>query len=160
MLDAEAGHLVRPRLLPGCQGRSATTSQYVLGQDIGIFEFPTIDPTLGQVVEGSGDTLLIPKPCRRLRRRPEVSRFAEFLSTPEGTESWIDAGSAISANQSTPADWYAGAYKLQVASQIVATAKGFGFDASDLMPAVVGAGKEWSELTDWINGGGTNPTTD
>ena len=136
----------------------AKTSQFVLGQDIGIFEFPTIDPTLGQVVEGSGDSLLIPKPASG-DVRPEVEAFAEFLSTPQGTQRWIEAGSAISANVSTPADWYAGAYKLQVASQIVATAKGFGFDASDLMPAVVGAGKEWSELTDWINGGGTNPTT-
>ena len=139
-------------------GGPGTVSKYVLGQDIGIFEFPTIDPTLGQVVEGSGDTLLIPKPASGAVR-PEVEALAEFLSTPEGTENWIRAGSAISANQSTPADWYAGSYKLQVASQIVATAKGFGFDASDLMPAVVGAGKEWSELTDWINGSGKNPTT-
>ena len=138
----------------------AKTSEYILGQDIGIFEFPVIDPTLGQVVEGSGDTLLIPAPANGSAVRPEVLALAEFLSTPQGTERWIQAGSAISANQSTPNDWYAGQYKLQVAANIVSTAKGFGFDASDLMPASVGAGTEWSELSDWINGGGTNPSTD
>ena len=138
----------------------AKTSQYILGQDIGIFEFPVIDPTLGQVVEGSGDTLLIPAPANGSAVRPEVLAVAEFLSTPEGTENWIRAGSAISANQTTPNDWYAGQYKLQIAANIVATAKGFGFDASDLMPASVGAGTEWSQLSDWINGGGTNPSTD
>jgi alpha-glucoside transport system substrate-binding protein len=137
----------------------AKTSQYILGQDIGIFEFPAIDSSLGQVVEGSGDTLLVPKPAQG-DVRPEVEAVAEFLSTPEGTERWIQAGSAISANSTTPSDWYAGAYKLQVAAQILQSAKGFGFDASDLMPAVVGSGAAWSELTDWINGGGTNPSTD
>jgi alpha-glucoside transport system substrate-binding protein len=137
----------------------AKTSKYVLGQDIGIFEFPAIDSSLGQVVEGSGDSLLIPKPAQG-DVRPEVEAVAEFLMTPEGTERWIQAGSAISANQKTPSDWYAGAYKLQVAAQILSSAKGFGFDASDLMPAAVGSGSAWSELTDWINGGGTNPSTD
>jgi alpha-glucoside transport system substrate-binding protein len=138
----------------------AKTSQYVLGQDIGIFEFPTIDPTLGQVVEGGGDTLLIPAPAGGAAVRPEVLAVAEFLSSPEGTENWIRAGSAISANQNTPQAWYAGSYKLDVAAKILSTAKGFGFDASDLMPASVGAGTEWTQLSDWINGGGTNPSTD
>ncbi len=137
----------------------AATSQYILGQDIGIFEFPQIDPAQGNAVEGSGDTLLIPAPADGSAVRPEVLAVAEFLSTPEGTENWIRAGSAISANQSTPADWYTSSYKLQVASQIVATAQSFGFDASDLMPPSVGAGSEWTQLSNWINGGGTNPST-
>lgn len=132
----------------------AKTSQFILGQDIGLFYFPTIDPAQGTPAEGSGDTLMM------MKDRPEVRALAEFLSTPEGTENWIRAGSAISANQTTPADWYAGSYKLQVAADIVNKATSFGFDASDLMPAAVGAGSEWSGLTSWINGGGSNPTTE
>ena len=77
--------------------------------DIGIFPFPTIDPAQKNV-EGSADTLMV------LVDRPEVRAVAEFLSTPEGIENWIRAGSAISANTTTPASWYAGAYKLKVAS--------------------------------------------
>ncbi len=140
-------------------GGAGTVSKYILGQDIGLFYFPTIDPAEGTPVEGSGDTLLVPAPPDGSAVRPEVEAVAEFLATPEGTERWIQAGSAISANSTTPTDWYAGAYKLQVAADIVAKATSFGFDASDLMPAAVGAGTEWSELTDWINGGGTNPDT-
>jgi alpha-glucoside transport system substrate-binding protein len=135
-------------------------SQYILGQDIGLFEFPVIDPTLGQVVEGSGDTLMIPAPADGSAVRPEVLATAEFLSTPQGTQAWIAAGSATSANQTTPQSWYdAAGYKAQVSSQIISSAKGFGFDASDLMPPSVGQGTEWSDLSEWINGGGQNPST-
>ncbi|MGZ6295904.1 MAG: carbohydrate ABC transporter substrate-binding protein, partial [Candidatus Limnocylindrales bacterium] len=78
------------------------------------------------------------------------------LATPAGIENWIRAGSAISANTSTPADWYAGSYKLKVAADIANSASGIGFDASDLMPAKVGAGTFWTKMDDWVNNNGTN----
>jgi alpha-glucoside transport system substrate-binding protein len=131
------------------QRTSGQPSKYVIGQDIGIFAFPTIDPAQNGA-EGSGDTLLM------MKDRPEVRAAAEFLATPEGIENWIRAGSAISANNKTPAAWYAGAYKLKVAADIVANAKFIGFDASDLMPASVGAGTFWSEMVDWANANGSN----
>ncbi len=110
----------------------------------------TIDPAQGTPALGAGDTLMV------LKDRPEVRAVAEYMSTPDALKTWIQAGSAISANQATPADWYAGNYKLQVASDIVAKATSFGFDASDLMPASVGAGTEWTGLVDWINANGAN----
>jgi alpha-glucoside transport system substrate-binding protein len=131
-------------------GGPGTVSQYKLGEDIGLFYFPTIDPAQGTPALGSGDTLMV------LKDRPEVRAVAEYMSTPDALKTWIQAGSAISANQATPADWYAGNYKLQVASDIVAKATSFGFDASDLMPASVGAGTEWTGLVDWINANGAN----
>ena len=36
----------------------------------------------------------------------------------------------------------------------------FRFDGSDLMPAAVGAGSEWKELTAWITGQSTKDTLD
>jgi alpha-glucoside transport system substrate-binding protein len=43
--------------------------------------------------------------------------------------------------------------KLQsAAAEIVANAKAFGFDASDQMPGAVGAGTEWTNLTEWVTG--------
>ena len=125
VLDAEDPDLVRPGLLPGSSAPAATLSKYVVGQDVGIFPFPTIDPTQNNV-EGSADTMMV------LADRPEVRAVEEFLRTPQGLQRWIEAGSAISPNTTTPATWYAGAYKLQVASGIVSTASGIGFDASDL----------------------------
>ncbi len=128
---------------------SLKPSKYVVGTDVGIFPFPTIDPAQ-TYAEGSADTLMV------LVDRPEVRAVAEFLATPEGLQKWIAAGSAISTNATTPADWYAGAYKLKVASDIANTAKGIGFDASDLMPAKVGGGTFWTQMDQWVNNGGTD----
>jgi alpha-glucoside transport system substrate-binding protein len=131
------------------QRTSGQPSKYVIGTDIGIFPFPTIDPAFNGA-EGSGDTILM------MNDRPEVRAAAEFLATPEGLENWIRAGSAISSNSKTPADWYAGAYKLKVAADIVSKASFIGFDASDLMPASVGAGTFWTQTVDWANNNGSN----
>jgi len=124
-------------------------SKYVIGEDIGIFAFPTVDPAFNGA-EGSGDTVIM------MNDRPEVRAVAEFLATPEGIQNWIRAGSAISSNQSTPAEWYAGAYKLSVAADIVAKADFIGFDASDLMPVSVGQGTFWAGTVDWLNANGSN----
>jgi len=131
------------------QRASGTASKFVIGEDVGMFPFPTIDPAQNNA-EGSADTLMV------LADRPEVRAVAEFLSTPEGIQRWIEAGSAISANSTTPADWYAGAYKLKVAADVANNASGIGFDASDLMPGAVGAGTFWTKMDEWANGDGSD----
>jgi len=131
------------------QRTSGSPSKYIIGEDIGIFAFPTIDPAFNGS-EGSGDTVIM------MNDRPEVRAVAEFLATPEGIQRWIEAGSAISSNTTTPADWYAGAYKLKVASEIANNSDFIGFDASDLMPASVGAGTFWTETVNWANNNGSN----
>ncbi len=131
------------------QRASSKPSKYIIGTDVGIFPFPTIDPAQKNA-EGSADTLMV------LVDRPEVRAVAEFLATPEGIQNWIRAGSAISTNTKTPADWYAGSYKLKVAAEISNSASAIGFDASDLMPGKVGAGTFWTQTVAWSNAGGTN----
>ena len=131
------------------QRTSGQPSKYVIGEDIGIFAFPTIDPAHNGS-EGSGDTVIM------MNDRPEVRAVAAFLSLPEGIQRWIEAGSAISSNQNTPAAWYEGSYKLSVAAEIVANSDFIGFDASDLMPASVGAGTFWTETVKWANANGSN----
>jgi alpha-glucoside transport system substrate-binding protein len=131
------------------QRASGKPSKYVIGTDVGIFPFPTIDPAQNYA-EGSADTLMV------LADRPEVRAVAQFLATPEGIQNWIRAGSAISTNTTTPADWYAGAYKLKVAAEIANKAAGIGFDASDLMPGKVGAGTFWTQTVQWANNNGSN----
>jgi len=128
---------------------SGEPSKYVIGEDVGMFAFPVIDPAQNNA-EGSADTLMV------LADRPEVRAVAEFLSTPEGIQNWIRAGSAISANSSTPAEWYEGFYKLKVASEIANGASGIGFDASDLMPGAVGAGTFWTQTVQWANNNGAD----
>jgi alpha-glucoside transport system substrate-binding protein len=137
-------------------GGPGTVTKYPVGEDVGLFYFPPIDPKFGTPALGAGDALIVIKPPKDAALRPEVKAVAEFLSTPQGTENWIKDGGAISANQSTPAAWYGDNYKLKIAADIVAKATALGFDASDIMPSVVGAGTEWKGLTDWIKASGTN----
>ncbi len=139
-------------------GGPGTVSKYKIGEDIGIFEFPTVDAAVGHMAEGSADTLMVLAKDRSADPLQEsaVKAVAEFLSTPAGTQRWIEAGSAISANNTTPAAWYAGAYKLDIASKIVNSVDYLGFDASDLMPPVVGAGSFWTQSVNWINANGAN----
>jgi alpha-glucoside transport system substrate-binding protein len=131
------------------QRATGQPSKYIVGQDVGLFAFPTIDPAQNYV-EGSADTMMM------LVDRPEVRAVTEFLATPQGLQSWILAGSAISTNNTTPTDWYAGAYKLSVAAQVIANAKTIGFDASDLMPGAVGAGTFWTDSVKWVNDNGAD----
>jgi alpha-glucoside transport system substrate-binding protein len=132
-------------------------SQYVVGEDIGIMYFPPIDPAQGKPALGAGDTLMVltPPPVAGVSTvRPEVMAVAEFLSTPYGLQRWIERGSAISANQTTPDEWYQGYYKLDVAADIVANSTSFGFDASDLMPPEANRAF-WDGISAWIDSGGT-----
>jgi alpha-glucoside transport system substrate-binding protein len=137
------------------QRTTGEPSQFVLGDDVGLFYFPAVDPANTPVL-GAGDGLIVPAPPDGSPVRDSVKALAQFLSLPQGIQPWIAAGSAISANTTTPAEWYQGNYKLEVASAVLGGATAFGFDASDLMPAVVGAGSFWAKAVDWINANGAD----
>jgi alpha-glucoside transport system substrate-binding protein len=124
-------------------------SKYVVGEDIGIFPFPTISEEF-RGAEGSADAIMV------LADRPEVRAFVEFLATPEGLKNWITGNGVLSPNVNTPAEWYAGNYKLKVANDIASGATAIGFDASDLMPPAVGQGSFWTEISAWANANGAN----
>jgi alpha-glucoside transport system substrate-binding protein len=131
------------------QRATGEPSKYIIGEDIGIFPLPPVvaeqNPALG-----AGDGLVM------FNDTPEARAFAQFLSTPAGIEGWVKTGSAIAANTDVPSDWYAGHYKSEVAAGLLASATDFRFDASDLMPAAVGAGSFWTEMVDWIAANGEN----
>jgi alpha-glucoside transport system substrate-binding protein len=126
-------------------------SKYTIGDDgdIGIFPFPTISEEF-KGVEGSADSFLV------FNDRPEVRAVAEFLATPEGLKGWITSVGVLSPNVKVPTEWYADNYKLKVANEILNGGTSVGFDASDLMPAAVGAGSFWTNVSDWANNNGAN----
>lgn len=85
--------------------------------------------------------------------RPEVAAFQAYLSSPEWNNAkaiatpnggWVSANSGLDvANLVSPID--------QLAAELLGdTSQEFRFDASDLMPAAVGAGSFWTEMTAWI----------
>ena len=128
-------------------------SMYVLGEDIGMAYFPPIDSAQGSPVLVAGDTLMVPTPAGGAEVRPEVKAVAQFLATPYGPKAWIDIGSGIAANQTTPTEWYT-SYKQGIAADIVGNSTSFGFDASDLMPPEANRAF-WDGITAWIDSGGT-----
>ena len=83
--------------------------------------------------------------------------FAEFLSTPAGIEGWTKLGGAVSANTTVAAPSGTRATtRPRSRLGLLANATDFRFDASDLMPAAVGAGSFWTGMVDWIAANGEN----
>ena len=85
--------------------------------------------------------------------RPEVAAFQAFLASPEWNNAkakatpaggWVSANSGLDpANLVSPIDKLA-------ATLLGDTTQEFRFDGSDLMPAAVGQGTFWSEMTSWL----------
>ena len=121
------------------------------GEASSFFYLPGIDPAVGNPVLGAGDMFVM------FNDRPEVRALLEFLATPAGAEGWIKREVGfISPNTTVPTDWYT-TYPNTELVPILNNADAFGFDASDLMPAEVGAGSFWTGMVDWVaaNGEGT-----
>lgn len=120
-----------------------------VGDSVGFFYLPPIDEDLGKPVLGAGDLM------GAMRDRPEVRAAMRFLSQGISTKGWLERGGFLSPHADTPFEWYPTDADRGIA-EILQNATTFRFDASDLMPGVVGAGTFWTEGTDWVN----NPNAD
>ena len=92
---------------------------------------------------GAGDMFVM------FNDRPEVRALLEYLATPEAAAGWIERGGFLAANKNVPVDWYTTIRTTSLAAWWPRPAT-FGFDASDLMPAEVGAGTFWTGMVDWV----------
>ncbi len=78
----------------------------------------------------------------------------EYANTKAEIGDWISANNGLDlANVANPID------KLSV-EILQDPSSEFRFDASDLMPAAVGAGSFWQGMTEWINGKSTQEVLD
>lgn len=117
--------------------------------DVDFFYFPPIKAEHGSPVLGGADMFMM------FNDRPEVRALMEYFATAEAAKPWIEAGGFVSPNQSVPLAWY-GDYPNDQLAAMMAGATTFRFDASDAMPAEVGAGTFWSEMVNWVAADGTN----
>ncbi len=115
-----------------------------VGDTVGFFYLPPIDPAMGRPVLGAGD-LYSP-----MNDRPEVRAAMLFLSKGISAKGWIEAGGFASPHQDADLSWYPSEADRGVA-EILQAATTFRFDASDLMPGAVGAGTFWTGMTDFAN---------
>jgi alpha-glucoside transport system substrate-binding protein len=117
----------------------------VAGEDYDFFYLPPIDESLGRPALVAGDLMVM------YNDRPEVRALMEFFSKAEGVEGWVRAGGTLSPHKDADLDWYTTYIDRKVA-ELLLDATSVRFDASDLMPAEVGAGSFWKAMTDWISG--------
>ncbi|HEY8913893.1 ABC transporter substrate-binding protein [Lacisediminihabitans sp.] len=123
-----------------------------VGPDKQVWAFltPPIDAGAGQAVTGGGEVVAA------FSNDADTIKVQEYLSSPEWANSRVKLGGVISANNGLDPK-NASSPILQQAIKILQDPKTtFRFDASDLMPGVVGAGSFWTGMVDWVNGKSTD----
>ncbi|MBA4860868.1 extracellular solute-binding protein [Streptomyces sp. PSKA54] len=140
---------------PGCymyqQGSFITgffpkSVQKNLDSEVGVFGLPPATAGGENPVEGGGDTASIYKDSPAARKVMKL-----LAATDLGTNAAGNGSSFISPHKDFPL----GDYPLKTTQSIAKVAydsTGFAFDASDAMPAAVGSGTFWKEMTAWISG--------
>jgi alpha-glucoside transport system substrate-binding protein len=119
--------------------------------DVWAFYLPGINPSVRTPVEGGGEFFAA------FSKRPEVQELQTYLSTPQyallriGTAG--PGGGWLSANSGVPLSAYKNPLDQLSAKYLADKNSTFVFDASDAMPAAVGAGTEWTQLTSWFADG-------
>ncbi len=81
--------------------------------------------------------------------RPEVAAVQHYLTTPDWNNKKAALGGWFSANLGLDTANVADPVNAN-AVEILQNATTFRFDGSDLMPAAVGAGSFWKEMTAWV----------
>jgi alpha-glucoside transport system substrate-binding protein len=115
------------------------------------FYLPPISTQFGNPVEGGGEFVTA------FADRPEVQAVQTYLSTPQWASSRVSVATGwVSANNGVDPSLYTDPVDQLSVKYLTDPSATFRFDASDLMPAAVGAGKFWSEMTAWF---GENKST-
>jgi alpha-glucoside transport system substrate-binding protein len=95
------------------------------GTDYNFFPFPDINPSFAGAIEGAGDLFGM------FHDTAEAKSLMKYLVTAAAQDIWVKAGGALSANKN------AKSYPDDISKRsadLLANAKAFAFDASDLMP--------------------------
>lgn len=117
----------------------------VTSDDFDFFYLPPVDEEHGSPVLIAGDLASL------LTDNPAAEELINFMATPESGEAWAEAGAFLSPHTTFDASVY-GSDVARKQQEILDAATAARFDASDMMPASVGAGSFWSEMTAWVNG--------
>lgn len=117
-----------------------------VGEDVDFFYFPAYaDKDLGAPVLGAGTLFAITNPS------DATNAFLEFLKLPLAHELWMAQGGFLTAHAGVNLDTYS-EDSLRAQGKILQDATTFRFDASDLMPAEIGAGAFWTGMVDYATG--------
>ena len=121
----------------------------VPGDDYNIFPLPTITPAA--TPDGSIPLLVAGDVVTVFNNRPEVIKFAQFLTSETAANIWSSELGELSAYvDADPADFANPITRS--AQEMLSNATVSRFDGSDLMPAEIGTGAFWSGVLDFISG--------
>ncbi|MBA2696560.1 MAG: carbohydrate ABC transporter substrate-binding protein [Actinobacteria bacterium] len=141
---------------PACmmqrQGDFITTTfpadvQKNLDQSVSVFTFPPYEGGYdGQPILGGGDMAALFN-----GEDDEAKEVMEFLTSDEFGAEWAQAGGWLSPHTTFDVSNYPDDTRRTVA-ELASRSDVFRYDASDLMPAEVGAGTFWEGSVEWIQG--------
>ena len=118
----------------------------VVGEDADFFYFPAYaEKDLGSPVLGGGTLMAI------TNASDAANAFVEFLKTPFAHEVMMAQTGFLTPHSGVNLDAYNNA-TLRKQGEILLNATTFRFDASDLMPGVVGQGTFWTGMVDYTGG--------
>jgi alpha-glucoside transport system substrate-binding protein len=116
--------------------------------DVFAFKLPAVDPSIKTPVEGGGEFVTA------FSDDPAVQAVQNYLSSPEWADSRIKVAPGwVSANERVDQTLYTDPIDQLSAKYLADPNSVDRFDASDAMPAAVGAGAEWTGMVDWFGSG-------
>jgi alpha-glucoside transport system substrate-binding protein len=117
--------------------------------DIWAFITPSVEAG-GNAVTGGGEIV------GAFANDADTIAVQEFLASDTWANNRVELGGVISANNGLDASLASSPLLSQAIEILQDPNTTFRFDASDLMPGVVGAGSFWFGMVDWINGKSTD----
>ncbi len=116
--------------------------------DVFAFKLPAVNPSISTPVEGGGEFVTA------FSNDPATQAVQNYLSSPQWAESRIKVAPGwVSANEKVDQSLYTDPIDQLSAKYLADPKATFRFDASDAMPAAVGAGAEWKAMVDWFASG-------
>ena len=116
--------------------------------DVFAFKLPAVDPSISTPVEGGGEFVTA------FADDPATQAVQNYLSSPQWANSRIKVAPGwVSANEKVDQSLYTDPVDQLSAKYLADPNATFRFDASDAMPAAVGAGAEWTAMVDWFGSG-------
>jgi alpha-glucoside transport system substrate-binding protein len=112
------------------------------------FYLPAVNSSVQTPVEGGGEFLTA------FSSDGATQAVQTYLSSPEWASSRIAVAPGwVSANEKVDQSLYTDPIDKISAKYLADPSATFRFDASDAMPAAVGAGAEWKAMTEWFGSG-------
>jgi alpha-glucoside transport system substrate-binding protein len=112
--------------------------------DVFAFYLPQMSDKVPTPIVGGGEFVTA------FSDKPEVQQFQTYLSSSLFATNKVKLGGWVSANSGVDLSLYQDPISALSAKYLTDANATFRFDASDLMPAAVGAGAEWKQLTAWF----------